>query len=197
MKLVRLYPHMTPEQVTLIRNWSYPGLVDIRCSKLQPELCKFLLEAFDATTCKLVFPGRGSIDITEVSVEEVIGVPRGDLDVRYELDADAITFMTKQLGNRASRQPTITYLERKLAGMKKADSTYLRLFIMYGMCSVLAPTTGTHISPRLYPSLVNIKHANRLNMCKFVIMMLLKAAKSKDDQGILKSCMLFLMVQFS
>lgn len=196
MKLVRLYPSMTGEQIKLIKMADYGGLVDIKCSKLQPDLCKFLMESFDPLSCKLVFPGRGSIDVTEQSVHEVIGVPRGDIEVRYELDAEAIEFMRKQLGEKTKRQPTIRSLEKKLAGMKEANNRFLRLFITYGMCSVLAPTTGVHISPRLYPSLINIKHANRLNMCKFVITMLLEATKSGAEKAILKSCMLYFMVKY-
>lgn len=67
--------------------WGYGGLVDIKCSKLHPGLCKFLMESFDPSTCKLVFAGRGAIAVTEESVEQVIGVPRGDMDVRYAMDA--------------------------------------------------------------------------------------------------------------
>ena len=195
MKLVRLYKSMTPDQVQLIKTWGYGGLVEIKCSKLQPDLCKFLMKSFDPSSCKLVFPGRGSIDVTEASVHKVMGVPKGDIDVRYERDADAITFMNNQLENSNKLQPKIKFLERKLAAMKTADSTYLRLFIIYSVCSVIAPTTGTRLSPRVYPSLVRIKQCNKLNMCKFIISMLQEAAKSRAEVGIMKSCMLFFMVQ--
>lgn len=196
MKLVRLYPNITSEQKKIIREADYGGLLDIKCSKLRPELCKFLMESFDPVTCQMVFPGRGSIPVTESSVQKVIGVPRGRVEMQYKVDAEATRFMREQLGNGVRRQPTVTSLETKLASMKKADNKYLRLFITYGMCSVLAPTTGTRISPRLYPSLINIKQAKNLNVCKFVIMMICEATKSGAEKGILKSCMLYLMVKY-
>ncbi|KAM0860371.1 hypothetical protein ACQ4PT_046598 [Festuca glaucescens] len=196
MKLIRLYPSISIDQKTMIRNAYYGGLLEIKCSKLQPDLCRFLMESFDSASCCLVFPGRGSIPITEDSVHQVIGVPRGKIEVLYELNADAIKFMKEEIGVAGKKQPTIKSLEKKLLTMNKADSKYLRLFITYAMCSVLAPTTGVHISPRIYPSLINIKQAKNLNVCKFVITMIQEATQSSSEKAILKSCMLYIMVKY-
>jgi hypothetical protein len=115
MKLVSLYPFISDDQKLLIRFAHYGGLLDIKCSKLQPDLCKFLMESFDPVSCKMVFPDRGSIPVTEASVQKVIGVPRGKLQVRYEVDADATKFFKEQLGNGLRKQqPTVASLKKKL-----------------------------------------------------------------------------------
>ena len=194
MKLVRLYPHMSPDQMELVRREQFGGMLEIQCSKLQPELCMFLMEHFNPDTCEFVFLGRGSIPVTEDSVYLVLGVPWGNNEVRYELDTNAITFMLNQFGHGGSNQPTMSSIENKLMKRKQADSTYLRLCTTYAMCSVLAPTTGVHVSPRIYPSLVNIKDAHKLNVCRFVIKILRKAAKKPADKGVQKACMLYCMV---
>lgn len=77
MKLTRLYPSITEGQKIMIRRADYGGLLEIKCSKLQPDFCKFLMEHFDAQSCCLVFPGRGVIPITEKSVRKVLGVAKG------------------------------------------------------------------------------------------------------------------------
>ncbi|KAM0854454.1 hypothetical protein ACQ4PT_050427 [Festuca glaucescens] len=97
----------------------------------------------------MVFPGSGSIPVTEESVQEVIGVPFGPIDVKFTRDPDASTFMNEQLGNAGRKQPTLTSLESKLVTMRPANSKFLRFFITYAMCSVLAPTTGIRINPRV------------------------------------------------
>ena len=194
MKLVKLYRHMSPEQVAIVTNADFGGLLNIRYSKLNPELCKFLLESFNPNTCELVFPGRGSIPVTEESVREVVGVPWGEEEVIYRVDKDSTEFMRKQMGLSNRKQPTLSFLEKKLVDSKKADSTYLRLWSVYAVSSVVAPNTGTKVSPRIYPSFCNIKKVNKLNVCKFVIRMLIKAAKKGVEKGILKACMLYLMV---
>lgn len=197
MKLVKLYPHMSPQQVELVTRAEFGGLVNIRCSKLNPELCKYLMSCFNPTSCQLVFPGRGSILVSEDSVYRTLGVPWGNEDVIYEKDKDSVEFMLKQMGRASNNQPKITFLEKKLAKMTEANWTYLRLWTVLAMCSVLAPTTGIHISPRIYPSLCNIKEVNKLNIPKFVIWMIREAAKSGAERGILKSCVLYFMVGFS
>jgi hypothetical protein len=84
MKLTRLYPHITEEQNILIRRGDYGALLDIKCSKLHLGLYQFLINSFDAATCKMEFPGHGSIPVTEESVHLVIGVPMGRLPVIYK-----------------------------------------------------------------------------------------------------------------
>jgi hypothetical protein len=74
-------------------------------------------------------------------------------------------------------------LEQKLVAMRPANSKFLRLFLTYATSSVLAPTTSIRISLRVYPSLVNIKEAKNLNMCRFVIMMLCKVLKLDGDKN--------------
>lgn len=115
------------------------------------------------------------------------------MEVQYDSDKEAIRFMKEQIGDTGKKQPKITSLEEKLKSMKVADKKYLRLFIAYSMSSVLAPTSGTRISPRVYPSLVNIKNAKKLNMCRFVIRMLCEARKLGAKNGVGRSCMLYLM----
>jgi hypothetical protein len=73
-------------------------LLDIKCFKLQPELCQSLMDSFDPTTCKLVFPGCGSIPVNEESIQEFLGVPMDHFEVLFKKDAITIAFMKEQLG---------------------------------------------------------------------------------------------------
>jgi hypothetical protein len=143
------------------------------------------------------FPDRGSIPVTEESVYEVLGVPMGELEVTFKKDPDAISFMREQFGlTKGRHQPTVASLEQRLALMRLANFNFLRFFITYGMSSVLAATTGIRISPRIYPSLINIKNARRLNMCRFVIMILCKSLNQNGEKEKVTPCMLYLMVYF-
>ena len=86
---------MSPEQVKLVTDEDFGGLANIKCSRLYPDLCKYLMQCFNATTCELVFPGRGSIPVDEESVYQVLGVPWGNEEVEYELNQDSVTYMLK------------------------------------------------------------------------------------------------------
>jgi hypothetical protein len=155
------------------------------------------MESFNSTTYTLDFPDRGSLLATEESVYKVLGVPMGDLEVIFKTDPNAIKFMRDQFGNSKGRnQPTVASLEERLALMRPANTKFLRFFITYGMSSVLAATTSVRISPRIYPSLIKIKEARHLNMCRFVIMILCKSLNQNREKEKVTPCMLYLMVYF-
>jgi hypothetical protein len=79
MKLTRLYPSLSDDQKDLIRVHDYGGLLDIKCSKLQLELCQYVMNSFYLESCSLVFPGRGVIPVSDQAVHKVLGVPMGDV----------------------------------------------------------------------------------------------------------------------
>lgn len=59
MKLVRVCKGMTPDQHRLITTADFAGIVQMKCSKLIPELCRFLMSFFDPVKCVLDFGDRG------------------------------------------------------------------------------------------------------------------------------------------
>jgi hypothetical protein len=123
-----------------------------------------------------------------------MGVPMGPVKVIYGKDADAVKFMREQFGSTRKKQPSMTSLEEKLRNMRPANSKFMRLFLTFAMCSVLAPTTRVCVSPRVFPSLIKIKEAKNLNMCRFVIMMLCKVLKPGGEKEQVTPCLLYLMV---
>jgi hypothetical protein len=105
--------------------------------------------------------------------------------------------MREQFGiSKGRNQPTVASLEERLALMWPANTKFLRFFITYGMSPVLAATTGIRISPRIYPSLIKIKDARCLNMCRLVIMILCKSLNQNGEKEKVTPCMLYLMVYF-
>ena len=119
------------------------------------------------------------------------------IDVIFKRDTTVTAYMKEQIGYAGRKQPLITSLEEKLANMRPANSKFLRLFMTYAMCGVLAPTTGVRLSSRVYPSLININQAKDLNMAKFVVMIICKALSPDGEKEQVSPCMLYLMVIWS
>jgi hypothetical protein len=91
MKLVRVFKDMTEDQKNLLIQSDFGGMIQMKCSKLIPELCRFLMGCFDQDNCVLDFGERGKIPVTSESVVNVLGVPKGSSVVPYRLDVDATT----------------------------------------------------------------------------------------------------------
>ncbi|KAM0867727.1 hypothetical protein ACQ4PT_041772 [Festuca glaucescens] len=166
MKLVRVFKDMTEEQKNLLIQSDFGGMIQMKCSKLIPELCRFLMGCFDLVNCVLDFGERGKIPITSESVVMVLGVPNGSSVVPYRLDVDATSLILNMLGITDGVQPNVSDLEKELGPSYPIDDSYLRKFIIYMISSVFAPTTG------------------------------IKTAKAKDKKIWFKACMPYLMIMY-
>ena len=112
MKLVKVFRLMSVEQKKLLTEAYFGGIIQMKCSKLIPELCQFLMGSFDPDNCELNFGDRGKIPVTAESVVKVLGVPMGNSPVPYRLDVDATSLMLSMFGIMDGVQPNVSSLEK-------------------------------------------------------------------------------------
>jgi hypothetical protein len=185
---------MTSKQRALIRGADFGAILSMKCSKLIPELCRFLMEHFDPVARVLDFGERGKIPVNVQSVVSVMAVPMGTHPVPYKQNIDATSSVLEMMGINNGRQPTLSEVEKQLERSYPADDAYLRKFIIFLMSSVFAPTTGIYVSPKCYPTVINIEAIQRLNWARFIIDILIKTANAKGKKNWFKACMPYLMV---
>jgi hypothetical protein len=114
----------------------------------------------------------------------------------YKSDVDSTALIMEMFGLPSGRQPTLTTVQKELGPTSPADDVYLRKFIIFLMSSVFAPTTGTRISPRCYPSVINTRTIKNLNWAKFIIDIIIQTANEKGKNSWAKACMSYLLVRF-
>jgi hypothetical protein len=183
MKVVRVLKKMTNDQRALISKYDFTGILGMQCSKLNPELCRFLMECFYPVSCHLDFGDRGRIPVDVDSVVRVMAVPMGVHPVPYYSDIDATSAIFEMLEIHDGKQPTVASIQKQLGEDYPADDAYLRKFIMYLISSVFAPTTGIHVSPKCYPPLINIAAIPRYNWARFIIDILIQTANAKGKKN--------------
>ena len=110
---------------------------------------------YDVDSGELVMPQRGRVPITEESVERILGIPRGDEEVVYQVDSDTEERMTMSLFGGQSNMPKTTEVGEMLDGIKDAGERFKALWLMYAMCTLLAPTTLNRVSNRSFNVLVS------------------------------------------
>ncbi|KAE8796736.1 hypothetical protein D1007_28179 [Hordeum vulgare] len=156
-------------------------------------------EELDGTHCRqyhsgrkgFVVPRRGFIPLTEESVHKILGIPRGDIEINYEADYDNEDEIASSLFPGDGSRPKITTVATAIINNNNGDASFKKLWLIYIVSTVLAPTTGTRISNKCYPMLEHIDQANRLNLCKFVVAQLHEhLSKGKFTKGCLLYCML-------
>ncbi|KAE8811722.1 hypothetical protein D1007_11522 [Hordeum vulgare] len=188
--ICELYKHINEDQRAAIREMGTGLFLDIKCGYLHKTVVTWFTRLYQPGRRGFVVHRRGFIPLTEESVHKILGIPRGDIDVKYEADYDNEDEIVSCLFPGVSSRPKITTVASKIMNNNNADATFKKLWLIYIVSTVLAPTTDTRISNNCYPMLEHINQANRLNLCKFVVDQLHEhLSKGKYTKG----CLLYYM----
>jgi hypothetical protein len=188
---------MSEDQRKMIRDVHFDGLLKIECSTIPAEFANLLMvECFNADTSELVLPGRGRISVTTQSIADILHLPSKGAEVKYELDVDAINFIHKYDILQGSA-PKIDEIIKRIKNNKDKNEDFLKSQLMIAVLTFLCPPTSFRISPRCYPSLVDVSRVKKLNWCQFVVNQLKVAAKKINTKNSVKGCILLLVVSLT
>ncbi|KAE8804388.1 hypothetical protein D1007_19408 [Hordeum vulgare] len=189
--ICKLYKHINEDQRAAIRDMGTGAFLDIKCGYLHNTLVTWFTRKYHSGRKGFFVSRRGFIPLTEESVHKILGVPRGDIEIKYEADYDNEDEIASSLFPRDGSMPNITTVATAIINNNNGDASFKKLWLIYIVSTVLAPTTDTRINNKCYPMLEHIDQANRLNLCKFVVAQLHEhLSKGKFTKGCLLYCML-------
>ncbi|KAI4995331.1 hypothetical protein ZWY2020_035234 [Hordeum vulgare] len=152
--ICKLYKHINEDQHAAIREMGTGPFLDIKCGYLHNTIVTWFTRLYQRGRRGFVVHRRGFIPLTEESVHKILGIPRGDIDVKYEADYDNEDEIVSCLFPGDSSRPKITTVASKIMNNNNADATFKKLWLIYIVSTVLAPTTDTRISNKCYPILL-------------------------------------------
>ncbi|CAN6290234.1 unnamed protein product [Urochloa humidicola] len=194
--LIQSTKNFTLEQCDLISRNGFGGLLNLKCRKNPPHLLyHWLAKHFNCATSELVFSNGTVIPVTAKSVQLILGIPYGNRKVNYEIDAQSTALMKHDYYSDGL-PVRITSIVEKLSEMRKADDCFLRTFILLAVSCFLCPTTSCRISPRCFPSLVDISSVAQFDWCGFVLKQLVSSIKRYKHRLTICGCMFFLAVHY-
>ncbi|KAM0820969.1 hypothetical protein ACQ4PT_041929 [Festuca glaucescens] len=166
--VVRLYDHLSSDQKKSIEDMDLGSMLDIKCHVLHNPLIRWLAPLYDSHSREFVIPGRGRIPLNADSIYRTLGLPRGDIPVVYAMDSGIEARLGPLLFPGHSSTPKITGVFTMLSEMTQDDDIFKQVWMMYLVCTLLAPTTSNKVSNRCYPILENISNVRNMNLCQFV-----------------------------
>ncbi|KAI4998153.1 hypothetical protein ZWY2020_053495 [Hordeum vulgare] len=86
--ICKLYRHINEDQCAAITEMGTGLFLDIKCGYLHNTLVTWFTRLYHPGRRGFVVHRRGFIPLTEESVHQILGIPRGDIDVKYEADYD-------------------------------------------------------------------------------------------------------------
>ncbi|RLM60816.1 hypothetical protein C2845_PM14G09700 [Panicum miliaceum] len=107
---------------------------------------------------------------------------------------DAINFIHNKYGILQGSAPKIEEIIKRIKNNKDANEDFLKFWLMIAVSTFLCPPTSLGISPRCYPSLVDVSRVKKLNWCQFVVDQLKVAAKKINTKNSIKGCILLLVI---
>ena len=106
----------------MIEEVNFDGLLKISCSTMPTGLASWLfVDYFDSERSELVFLGRGRIAVTAEAVADILDLPNGGDQVKYELDVDAINFMQNKYDIVHGSAPKIEEIMERIKKNRSAN----------------------------------------------------------------------------
>ncbi|KAI4997492.1 hypothetical protein ZWY2020_052834 [Hordeum vulgare] len=152
--ICKLYKHINEDQRAAIRDMGTGALLDIKCGYLHNTLVTWFTRQYHSGRKGFVVPRRGFIPLTEESVHKILDIPRGDIEIKYEADYDNEDEIASSLFPGDGRRPKITTVVTAIINNNNGDASFKKLWLIYIVSTVLAPTTDTRISNKCYPMLL-------------------------------------------
>ncbi|KAE8777215.1 hypothetical protein D1007_49980 [Hordeum vulgare] len=168
--ICKLYKHINEDQRAAMRDMGTEAFLDINCGYLHNTLVTWFTRQYHSGRKGFVVPRRGFIPLTEESVHKILGIPRGDIEIKYEADYDNEDEIASSLFPGDGSRPKITTVATAIINNNNGDASFKKLWLIY---------------------IEHIDQANRLNLCKFVVAQLHEhLSKGKFTKGCLLYCML-------
>ncbi|KAE8805007.1 hypothetical protein D1007_19029 [Hordeum vulgare] len=168
--ICKLYKHINEDQRAAMRDMGTGAFLDIKCGYLHNTLVTWFTRQYHSGRKGFVVPRRGFIPLTEESVHKILGIPRGDIEIKYEADYDNEDEIASSLFPGDGSRPKITTVATAIINNNNGDASFKKLWLIY---------------------IEHIDQANKLNLCKFVVAQLHEhLSKGKFTKGCLLYCML-------
>ena len=152
--ITNLYKGLTRDQRSAIASMGQGSFMDIKCDNLHNPLISWFVWCYDPARRGFVIPCRGFIPLTEESVQLNTGIPRGTLEVKYDVDYEYEEEMSSILFPGESSRPKTSAVGTRIAQYKQADVIFKQLWMVHTVSTMLAPTLDIKISNKCYPMLV-------------------------------------------
>ncbi|KAF5935508.1 hypothetical protein HYC85_026637 [Camellia sinensis] len=133
-------------QQQAVTDMGFHGILSLRCTHIDHDLCHWLVQNFDPSTHSLNVHGLRML-LTIEDVHELMGLPSNGLPVKLKESVDEIRNLCDELAVKNKFVP-FTSLKSYLLETKDAGTEFKRKFVLYIIGALLCPTTkaGVHQS---------------------------------------------------
>ncbi|CAL5377323.1 unnamed protein product [Camellia sinensis] len=199
--ICKIIRRLDKAQQQAVSDMGFHGILSLRCTHIDHDLCHWLVQNFDPSTHSLNVHGLRML-LTIEDVHELMGLPSNGLPVKLTESVDEITNLCDELAVKNKFVP-FTSLKSYLLETKDAGTEFKRKFVLYIIGALLCPTTKAGVHQSFIKMVKNIESISQFNWAKHTLDFLVNRiaiAKVKERSatcGCLLLLMLFCLKQFA
>ncbi|CAL5378771.1 unnamed protein product [Camellia sinensis] len=192
--ICKIIRRLDKTQQQAVTDMGFHGILSLRCTHIDHDLCHWLVQNFDPSTHSLNVHGLRML-LTIEDVHELMGLPSNGLPVKLTESVDKITNLCDELVVKNKFVP-FTSLKSYLLETKDAGTEFKRKFVLYIIGALLCPTTKVGVHQSFIQMVKNVESISQFNWAKHTLDFLvdrIAIAKVKERSAIC-GCLLLLML---
>ncbi|CAL5329221.1 unnamed protein product [Camellia sinensis] len=199
--ICKIIRRLDKTQQQAVTDMGFHGILSLRCTHIDHDLCHWLVQNFDPSTHSLNVHGLRML-LTIEDVHELMGLPSNGLPVKLTESVDEITNLCDELAVK-NKFVLFTSLKSYLLETKDAGTEFKRKFVLYIIGALLCPTTKVGVHQSFIQMVKNVESISQFNWAKHTLDFLvdrIAIAKVKERSamcGCLLLLMLFYLEQFA
>ncbi|GMP83641.1 hypothetical protein CsSME_00037475 [Camellia sinensis var. sinensis] len=199
--ICKIIRRLDKAQQQAVSDMGFHGILSLRCTHIDHDLCHWLVQNFDPSTHSLNVHGLRML-LTVEDVHELMGLPSNGLPVKLTESVDEITNLCDEIAMKNKFVP-LTSLKSYLLETKDAGTEFKRKFVLYIIGALLCPTTKAGVHQSFIKMVKNVESISQFNWAKHTLDFLvdrIAIAKVKERSamcGCLLLLMLFYLEQFA
>ncbi|XP_028089297.1 uncharacterized protein LOC114289727, partial [Camellia sinensis] len=165
--IVKIIRRLSMEQREAVTSSGLGGLLNLRCTKLDHDLCEWLVQKFDPKTCSLNVHGRRLL-LTELDVHKLLGILAEGKTIELKKSSQAFPKLFEELG--VVQGPIkLNALREYLTKTEGAGEEFMRIFALYMLGAFLCPTTKDVVKQSFIHLIQNVDGMKDYNWSKFTL----------------------------
>ncbi|KAF5954116.1 hypothetical protein HYC85_006972 [Camellia sinensis] len=165
--ICKIIRRLDKAQQQAVSDMGFHGILSLRCTHIDHDLCHWLVQNFDLSTHSLNVHGLRML-LTVEDVHELMGLPSNGLPVKLTESVDEITNLCDELAMKNKFVP-FTSLKSYLLETKDAGTEFKRKFVLYIIGALLCPTTKAGVHQSFIKMVKNVESISQFNWAKHTL----------------------------
>ncbi|PWA88824.1 ulp1 protease family, C-terminal catalytic domain-containing protein [Artemisia annua] len=197
--LFRVITQLSDIQKKDVRSMGFGEVLEFKISKVPTRLAYWLLDRFDENTCSLDVNGK-RINITPYVVNNMLGVPKGDVHIKTRDNSDyrnpLIRQWKEQFGEDVKKYFN-SHVAKEILKTKRGGWMFKLNFLVLFFSTIGELNLSNTVNLRFLPCINNEEDIKKIDWCTYIIECLVRTKRSWNRNAHFNGPVILLLVVYA